>query len=386
MRQELAFQKAMGVTMMAARGWGAQEVSDAYTRALELCERLGDERELFVVLRGQGQFHMIRGEPQIARGFAERCLTLARTSSDPGLQLETHHLFWGNSFFMGDCANAVQHSASGMALYERERDHPLTYVYSGHDPGVCCRCFSALLLWQQGLADQAVARAREALALAEAVAHPLTIALACWGLAYLHLFRREPEPALQWAEREIAVCEEYLLPLLRSQGLFQRGWALAAMGETREGIALMEAGVAANRATGSEMGLPYLVALLGEAYAGAGDSDRGLRTVEEAMASARANGTLFHLSEMQRLKGLLLSRRRRPDLDQAEACAREALALAEAQHAPMLALRAATSLADLLRRRRRAGEGKAILAALVEQLCDGADSTDLMEARAALEA
>jgi predicted ATPase len=61
LRVELDFQKALGVTLMASKGWGAQEVDDAYVRAQTLAEALADERELFVVLRGQGQFHMIRG-------------------------------------------------------------------------------------------------------------------------------------------------------------------------------------------------------------------------------------------------------------------------------------------------------------------------------------
>jgi hypothetical protein len=37
-----------------------------------------------------------------------------------------------------------------MALYARESHHALTFVYSGHDPGVCCRGFSSLVLWQRG--------------------------------------------------------------------------------------------------------------------------------------------------------------------------------------------------------------------------------------------
>ncbi len=41
LRQELDYQKAMGVAMMAAKGWAAKEVLDAYTRARVLCEAAG---------------------------------------------------------------------------------------------------------------------------------------------------------------------------------------------------------------------------------------------------------------------------------------------------------------------------------------------------------
>ncbi len=44
LRQELHLQSAMGVAMMATRGWGAPEVLQAFTRARALCEKLGDTR------------------------------------------------------------------------------------------------------------------------------------------------------------------------------------------------------------------------------------------------------------------------------------------------------------------------------------------------------
>jgi hypothetical protein len=53
------------------------------------------------------------------------------------------------------------------------------------------------------------------------------------------MFRREPAEAQRAAEQEIAICEEYLLPLLLSQGQFQLGWALAAQSALDEGIELI---------------------------------------------------------------------------------------------------------------------------------------------------
>ena len=54
LRQEIQLQNAMGVTMMAARGWGAPEVLQAYSKARALCEKLGDKSQLFVALCGEG--------------------------------------------------------------------------------------------------------------------------------------------------------------------------------------------------------------------------------------------------------------------------------------------------------------------------------------------
>ncbi|HSK39877.1 MAG TPA: AAA family ATPase, partial [Arenibaculum sp.] len=381
LRAELDYQKALGVTMMAARGWGAREVSDAYTRARELSERIGDDRELFVAMRGQGQFHMIRGELDTARALGDRCVALFSKSADRGVHLEIHHLFWSNSFFMGNIAETAHHAEHGIAAYDRGRDHELTFVYSGHDPGVCCRVFSGLALWQQGRPEAALGRCREALALAEDLSHPLTLALAYWALSYLHLFRREPAEAQRWAEMEIAVCERYLLPLLLSQGVFQLGWALAEQGRPSAGIAKMEEGLDAIQATGAEMGISYFIGLLGEAYARTGRVSDGLRKIDLAQEAASRHGANFQLPEILRLKGELLLMGSDPAIAAAERSFHEALSAARAQDARLSELRAAASLARLLHRSGRSPDAGRMLEPLVARFDEGWDTPDLRDAR-----
>lgn len=386
LHRELDCQKAMGITMMAARGWGAQEVCDAFTRAREICETIGDERELFTALRGQGQYHMIRGELQTARALGERCITLAAESPDDGVQIETHHLFWSNSFFMGDFGTADRHASEGIARYRPDAHHQLTYDYSGHDPGVCCRAFAGLALWQQGYPDRAMARCREALDLAETVGHPLTLALAHWALSYLCLFRDEPADSAAWAKREIAVCREYLLPLLQSQGDFQLGWALSRQGEAADGIARMEDGLAQIRATGAEMGLPSFVALLGDAYAHQGDVDRGRNRIDDAITTAARTGACFGYPEMLRMRGALTLRAAADDVDAAEADFSAAMAAAHRQQARLPELRAAVSLAGLWQGQGRADEAATLVRPLYDWFSEGHDSPDLRRAAALLDA
>lgn len=384
MRKELDYRKAMGVTMMAAKGWAAGEVLDAYTRARVLCEELDDERELFIVLRGEGQYRMIRGESRIAGELGERCVALAASSKDTGVKIETHHLFWTNSFFMGEYAQAEFHSAKGISLYQRSRDHGLTYIYSGHDPGVCCRGFSALIQCLDGRPDQSLALCREALELAQQVEHPLTTALAQWAYSFAHILRREPEPARQWAEREIAVSEEYLLPLLRSQGTFQLGWALAELGDLDGGIERMKSGLAATTATGAEMGSPYFTALLGEALGKAGKPDAGLAEIERALSAAKLHGGRFQLSEMLRLKGEVLLMRSKTRLREAEACFRESIEVADRQGAKLPKLRSATSLARLLADRGDVRGALSLLRPAYDAIVGGRDLADLRTAAALL--
>src|SRR5690606_16289647 len=224
-----------------------------------------------------------------------------------GVHIESHHVFWTNSFFMGRYAEAAEHAARGMALYRRERDHPLTYVYSGHDPGVCCRCFAALSRCLGGGLDRALELGREAVALARALDHPLTAAIAYWACGLMCMMRGEPERTAEWAQRVLAVSDEYLLPVTRAQGLLHSGWSLAALGRPQEGLERMREGVARIAATGGQMDVLYFRALLGEALGKAGQPDAGLAEVERALATARTRDALFQVSEMLRVKGDLLA-------------------------------------------------------------------------------
>lgn len=384
LKQELNYQKAIGVAMMAAKGWAAEEVLDAYTRAQVLCEDLGDERELFIALRGEGQYRMIGGQSEIARRLGHRCIGLAERSKDVGVHIETHHLFWTNSFFMGEYAEAGSHCATGISLYQRERDHALTYVYSGHDPGVCCRTFSALIHCLSGHPDRSLEICREALDLAQHLDHPLTTAIAYWTCSLVHSLRGEPVPARDWAERTIAVSEEYLLPLTRSQGILNAGCALAQLGEFDEGIARMREGIAGVSATGAEMGLPYFAALLGEALGKAGQPEAGLAEIDRALASATQRGARFQISEILRLKGDLLAMVSRSNHSEAEACYRAAIAAADKQGARLPKLQSAMSLARLLAGKRGAANARAALQSAYDAITEGRDMTDLKAAEALL--
>jgi predicted ATPase len=378
-RAELQYQKLAGVAWMAAKGWGASEVLAAYERAEALCDELADETERFIALRGRAQYYMISGQPRAAQAISQRCADMTKHMADTGVTIETHHMFWTNNFFMGECRVAEEHADAGIELYDPDRHHALTYLYSGHDPGVCSQCFAGLAAWHRGALDRASERCHGALALAERLSHPLTTALAYWSLSCLDIFRGEPETALAWARKEIAVCEEFQLPLLRSQGEFQAGWALAQLGDVQAGIAQMEQGVQGIRVNG-EMGLPYFLGLYGETLAAAGQIDRALDVLDQATASAMKNGTHFLLSEILRTEAEVLAQQKDHDAKEVEALFRSAIEVATKQNAALPALRAATAWARSLTRQRRRAQARTILEPYGQLIASLAGSRDAASA------
>jgi predicted ATPase len=89
-QQELLVQTTLGRAFIATKGFAAQEVEHAYTRALELCRQVGDTRHLFQVLWGLRLVYMARAQLQQARTVAEEMLTLAQHQQDTALLLEAH--------------------------------------------------------------------------------------------------------------------------------------------------------------------------------------------------------------------------------------------------------------------------------------------------------
>ena len=81
-QQELTLQIALGVSLMATKGYAAPEVEKAYTRARELCRQVGETPQLFPVLWGLWSFYNTRAELQTARELGEQLLSLAQSVQD----------------------------------------------------------------------------------------------------------------------------------------------------------------------------------------------------------------------------------------------------------------------------------------------------------------
>ena len=383
--REIILQNTLGVCLMPTRGFGNPEVAAAFTRAAEICKRVDDARGLFVSLRGKAQYHMISGDMRTACDDARRILALAEGVGDHDFLIEAHHLGWSAFCFAGEFRTAQRHAEEGVSHYERERDHHLTYTYSGHDPGMCARAFGSLSLGQLGYSDRALALCRDGLALAEGLAHPFTVAIALWATGILHQLRREPDETREVGGRMIHYCSEKGLRTMVPIGKVFRGDALAWHGEFAEGIAQMREGITELRSIGTLFSLPSFFAALASACARCGHIGEGLAAVEEGLAMTRVGGDRFSLPEIHRIKAKLLLARSVVDRDAAEAALSEAIEVARGQTARLLELRAAMSMARLWRDQGKRDEARELLAPVYGWFTEGFDTRDLKEAKALLE-
>jgi predicted ATPase len=190
-----------------------------------------------------------------------------------------------------------------------------------------------------GYPDQALQRGHEALTLAQELAHPFSLAYALVFAAWLHHLRWDAYLTYERAEAIIVLAAEQGFAALVALGTLLRGWALAEwcaepgarQGTGEEGMALLQQGLTAWRATGAEGNRPYYLALLAEAAARAGQREAGLTWLAEALVVVDDTGERRWEAELHRLKGELLLARATEQETEAETCLRQALDVARHQ-------------------------------------------------------
>jgi TOMM system kinase/cyclase fusion protein len=383
-QHELTLYTALGVPLRATKGFGAPEVGQVYARARALCQQVEETPQLSPVLRGLWEYYELRGELQTARELGEQLLTLAQHVREEELLLVAHHVLGDTLVWLGEFAGARAHLEQGMVLYHPQQHRAHAFLY-GYDSGVHGLSFGAWALWYLGYPDQALRRVHDALRLAQDVSHPFSLGFALAFAAWLHQLRREGHAAHERAAALIALATDQGFPFWDSWGTVLRGWALAEQGQCAEGIAQLRQGIAAWRATGAALQLPYYLALLVEAYGKAGQAEEGLRVLAEALAAVHTTGERQHEAELHRLKGALLLAQDGADAQEAERCFRQAMDVACQQQAKSLELRAATSLSRLWQQQGNCAEAHKLLAPIYGWFTEGFDTADLQEAKALLE-
>ena len=187
------------------------------------------------------------------------------------------------------------------------------------------------------------------------------------------------------AEAAVALATAQGFPLLAALGTIFRGWALAMQGQGEAGMAQVHQGIAAWRATGAALNVPYLCTLLVELSAHLGHPEDGLQALAEAHTLVEQHEERYWEAEVCRLRGVLLLRQPGTPQAEAEAWLRRALDVARRQEAKSLELRAAMSLAHLWQQQGKRAAARDLLAPIYGWFTEGFDTADLQEAKALLE-
>ena len=381
-QHELSLQITLGASLMATKGYAAQEVEHAYTRARELCQQVGETPQLFSVLRGLWAYYLTRMELHVAVELGEQLLRLAQSVQSQSLLLRAHFALGQTLFHLGEFSAACTHVEDGITLFDPQRRS----VRAMPDPGLGCLCYAAGVRWMLGYPDQGLQRIHGALTLAREQSHAFSLAFALFFAAICHQYRREVQSTFERAEALMALAAEQGFDYLLVLGKIMEGWARTEQGQGEEGMTQIRQGLTATRTAGAEIVRPYFLALLSETHRKAGQTEEGLRGVAEALAVGHETGQRYYEAELYRLRGELLLDLSMDKHSEAEPCFHQALTISRRQQAKSLELRAAMSLSSLWQQQGKRIEARELLAEVYGWFTEGFDTADLQEAKALLEA
>jgi class 3 adenylate cyclase/predicted ATPase len=378
---ELDLRVALGVPLIASRGYSAPEVEQTYTQARVLSERLGGSPQFANILWGLWVRYLTGGPIGAALEMAEQYRAIAEQTQDSGHLLETCQVMGIALFYLGEFHKALPYLARGDAMYDPDRHHALIYEHGGGDTGVAVRTHEALALWTLGYPDQARAKMQVALETAKSLArHPFSVAFGHYFHAWFHKLCREEEAVEQAIGVAIKICDEQGFPFWGLASTALRGSTLVERGQAAEGVAMMRPALASYLGIGGQLYSPELHGLLGVGLAQNGRLDEALQTAADALRMVAQSQDRWWQAELHRLNGELLLRSPGGDAAAAEAAFQEAVDVARRQQAKSWELRAATSLARLWHGNGKTAQARQLLADVYGWFSEGFDTADLCDA------
>jgi predicted ATPase len=326
-------------------------------------------------------FYSTRPKLDESRKLGEQLLRLAEDQQNTSIRLEALFSLSFTLFFMGEFAASLECAEPAIALDIRI-DQTTPYE---HNATIGCLVVASLALWALGFPDQALDRSRQAVTLARRLAQPFNIARSLAWASLLRLLRGDWIDSARSAQEAISLSRQYGFSYWLAMSAIYQGYAVFKQGQREEGIRMLREGLAAESATGAEIGRPYFLTLLAEALAEVGQFDEGAAVADSSLVLVNSTSERFAHSDICRVKGeLLLAGQPESPESEAEDFFRQAIESARMRQAKSIELRAVISLSRLLQNQGRKEEARQMLSEICGWFTEGADTLDLRTARALL--
>jgi class 3 adenylate cyclase/tetratricopeptide (TPR) repeat protein len=290
---ELALQVDIGTALIATHGEASPEVEHAYSRAESLLQQTDGKELNFPALRGLQTFYQVRGPLKTSRQLAERLSLMADTSSDKVAQVEAMRRLGWCLFCQGELAQSRKRLRDAIALYD-PANAQLHIIQHSVDPAVLGRINLAWLEAFAGEQEHARREVAEAIGYGEALGHGLSLAYALGISAAVYQTLGDHDLAESQATKTLALARQRHLPYWTAFGALMRGWARAVRGDS-DGLAELDSGLTAYRASGARLFVAYGLALKAQAllrFSRASDAEETLATAKREAADVQCRFVL----------------------------------------------------------------------------------------------
>ena len=376
---------AYGNALIAARGIGAPETTEAFARAREGALGDKDAPERLAVHYGLWAGSSVRGDLPEMRAHAEAFLNDVEARPDSPEAGVAHRAAGLTCWFAGDYRGARDQLQRALILFEPGRDDDLAFRF-GLDPGVAAMGWLAIASWPLGNVDRAISLIDRMQTRMANLTHVGTLANGRMYAALFELLRGDRARVALNTLELVRLAQEYDLNLWHAFGVFLEGWVSAASGASGSGLEGMRHGVELLREQNALWFDGLLKMALAEAEAQGGDPGRAVAILDEALATCDRAGYRAFEAELHRARGEMLLKRDPANPAPGEEAFLTAIGVAKQQGTRSFELRAAIALAKLYQSTGRPLEAHGVLALPLEGFAPTPEMPEIDEAQVLLAA
>ena len=222
--QRLQLQVAYANALIAARGHGARETTEAFAKARGSVTGDKDAPARLAADYGLWTGSYARGELPAMKAHAANFLSGIEAKPDSPEAGVAHRIAGTTPWFAGEYEQAREHLERALTLFRPGRDDDLAFRF-GQDAGVAAMADLAHALWSVGEVNRATSLMQSLEARIAVVAHVGTLAFGRLHLAMFELRRGDQGRVVPHALGLGQITREHDLPLFRAFGVFLEGFA-----------------------------------------------------------------------------------------------------------------------------------------------------------------
>ena len=279
---------AYGNALIAARGYGAPETTEAFDRAGESAFGDKDAPGRLAADYGRWAGSYVRGELSAMRAHAETFLADVQARSDQPEAGVARRVAGVTHWFAGEYVEARETLEYALALFQPGRDDDLAFRF-GHDEGVAAMLYLALTLWPLGDVGRAVSLVGDAEARMAGLAHIGSHANHRALAVVFELMRHDTSRAAMNGVELAQLAREHDLPFWRAFAVFLEGLAASQGSTASGGLEAMRRGIELVREQNVLLFDGLVKIAFAETEARAGDPERAVAGPRRSAGDVRTD-------------------------------------------------------------------------------------------------
>jgi len=356
LQMELGTLLPLAISLASARGYAADEVKDALTRAREICGMMGDAAPLFPVLHGLSKFWTVRGDQIQAEELIRACAKIADETGTPLYVVESDATLAYVLNITGQFGDEILMRLKRAPEVYDANEEACRVNWSEADAKTSALSVAPNVHFRMGDEEGAQRAYRAAIAWARGLNRPFDLAHTLCFVSSYQIEREDYAQALKDAREAVAICEAHGFGVWLQSARAYCAMAMGGLGEYEAARDLMLSTMAAWRKAGCNTLLGLFSQHLALIECGLGHFEEALTLAGEAITLDGEFHDYVNLPRAYEARAHILCAQPRPDRRAAEADLERGLEIARAQGARAAADRLAARL-GALRARQGAAAG-----------------------------